>query len=97
MEDCMPKVMTELSDPVTVQGRQGGRRSNLYVEVRRDGDEVVCRLGDYLDPGFWAEVTLKLSQLPKAINAFKPLTARDFRYADEALPRQYHQVKSSLE
>lgn len=64
---------------VTVQGRQGGKRSRLTVAVyRTDDGRIRARLGDELDPGFGAEVTVDPQHLPAPIHVYEPVAAVDF-------------------
>ena len=76
----MANAYTESDDPVTVQGRLQGRKSNFRVLVQRcasGAKKLRIRIDDDLNPGFWAEVTVE----PDSIPDDEPVHAVDFRYA----------------
>ena len=76
----MANSYTEIDDPVTVQGRLQGQKSNFRVLVQRcesGAKKLRIRIDDDLNPGFWAEVTVD----PESIPEDEPVHAVDFRYA----------------
>lgn len=78
----MARCFSGIDAPVTVQGRQGGKRSRLTVAVYRTEDgRLRVRLDDELDPGFWAEVMIDPAKLPPSIDVYEPVQAADSRYA----------------
>ena len=75
-----PVTFSHILDPVTVQGRQGGRKSNFRANFRKivgtDGKtQILIRIDDDLEAGFWAELTVDPDNMPDECYAV------DFRYA----------------
>jgi hypothetical protein len=75
-----PVTFSHVLDPVTVQGCQGGRKSNFRAKFQRvvgtDGKtQILIRIDDDLEPGFWAELTVDPERMPDEYYAV------DFRYA----------------
>ena len=75
-----PVTFSHILDPVTVQGRQGGRKSNFRANFRKivgknGKTQIVIRIDDDLEAGFWAELTVDPDNMPDECYAV------DFRYA----------------
>ena len=80
----MESIFTKVTDPFTVEGRQGGRKSRFHasIECREDGTFAI-RLDDSRDAAFWAQITLDPNQFAVGDKAM----AFDFRYAPELTVR----------
>jgi hypothetical protein len=80
----MESIFTKVTDPVTVEGRQGGRVSRFHASIERQEDGTFSiRLDDSRDAAFWAQVTLDPNQFAVGDKAM----AFDFRYAPELTVR----------
>jgi hypothetical protein len=57
-------ICKKVTDPFTVQGRCPQVKSLFVAMVKKeeDGNILIC-LDDHLNPGFWAEVTLKPAEI----------------------------------